>query len=117
MKSNEKFTARAERAIELARTAAGELGHSFVGTEHLLLGILADGHLTDAGGRRVDFRNTRKGCSEQYGARPLRRCIQRYLEDAAAELLPEGRAAPGGRIRVRTEGDELRLTVEHSDIA
>ena len=43
MKSNEKFTDRAERAIELARTAAGDMGHSFVGTEHLLLGIAADG--------------------------------------------------------------------------
>ena len=40
MKSNEKFTQRAEIAIERAREAAGELGHSYVGTEHLLLGIL-----------------------------------------------------------------------------
>ncbi len=42
MKSNEKFTQRAELAIEKARTAAGELGHSYVGTEHLLLGILQE---------------------------------------------------------------------------
>ena len=42
MKSNEKFTQRAELAIEKARRAAGELGHSRVGTEHLLLGILQE---------------------------------------------------------------------------
>ena len=42
MKSNEKFTQRAELAIERARRAAGELGHGFVGTEHLLLGILRE---------------------------------------------------------------------------
>ena len=42
MKSNEKFTQLAELAIEEARRAAGELGHSFVGTEHLLLGILRE---------------------------------------------------------------------------
>ena len=42
MKSNEKFTQRAEQAIEQARLAAGEMGHSFVGTEHLLLGILEE---------------------------------------------------------------------------
>ena len=42
MKSNEKFTQRAEVAIERAREAAGELGHSYVGTEHLLLGILGE---------------------------------------------------------------------------
>ena len=42
MKSNEKFTQRAELAIERARRAAGEWGHSRVGTEHLLLGILQE---------------------------------------------------------------------------
>ena len=42
MKSNEKFTQRAELAMELAQAAAGELGHSCVGTEHLLLGILRE---------------------------------------------------------------------------
>ena len=42
MKSNEKFTQRAELAIENARLAAGELGHGYVGTEHLLLGIMAE---------------------------------------------------------------------------
>ena len=53
MKSNEKFTDRAERAIELARCTAGEMGHSFVGTEHLLVGIAADG---DGLGGRVLLR-------------------------------------------------------------
>ena len=42
MKSNEKFTQRAEWAIERARSCAGELGHESVGTEHLLLGILQE---------------------------------------------------------------------------
>ena len=42
MKSNEKFTHRAELAIENAGTAAGSLGHGFVGTEHLLIGILME---------------------------------------------------------------------------
>jgi ATP-dependent Clp protease ATP-binding subunit ClpC len=43
MKSNEKFTQRAETAIEQARSAACRLGHSYIGTEHLLLGIAAEG--------------------------------------------------------------------------
>lgn len=42
MKSNEKFTQRAELAIEKAGFAAGNLGHSYVGTEHLLLGIMTE---------------------------------------------------------------------------
>ena len=42
MKSNEKFTQRAELAIENARLAAGEMGHGYIGTEHLLLGIMME---------------------------------------------------------------------------
>ena len=42
IKSNEKFTQRAELAIEQARVAAAEMGHSFIGTEHLLLGIFRE---------------------------------------------------------------------------
>ncbi|MBR0208219.1 MAG: hypothetical protein IJQ43_04935, partial [Oscillospiraceae bacterium] len=50
MKSNERFTQRAENAIENARAEAAALGNSFVGSEHLLLGILAE---PDALGERV----------------------------------------------------------------
>lgn len=35
-----QFTADAERAIELSQEAASELGHGYVGTEHLLLGLI-----------------------------------------------------------------------------
>ena len=42
MKSNEKFTQKAECAIAHALNEAAALGHSCVGSEHLLLGILAE---------------------------------------------------------------------------
>ena len=42
LKSNGQFTQRAEHAIEKAGIAAGELGHSYVGTEHLLVGIIRE---------------------------------------------------------------------------
>ena len=35
-----QFTSDAERAIELSQEAAAELGHGYVGTEHLLLGLM-----------------------------------------------------------------------------
>ena len=43
--NEKKFTPRAEEALRLAQEAAGELGHGYVGTEHLLLGLMreADG--------------------------------------------------------------------------
>ena len=42
--AEQKFTPRAESALRLAQEAALELGHGYVGCEHLLLGLLrADG--------------------------------------------------------------------------
>jgi len=41
MKQSEQFTAKAQSAIERARLASLEMGHSYVGSEHLLIGIAA----------------------------------------------------------------------------
>ncbi len=38
-----RFTQKAERAINLSQESAMQLGHSYVGTEHLLLGLLREG--------------------------------------------------------------------------
>ena len=35
-----KFTESAARAISNAADAAGELGHNYIGTEHILIGLL-----------------------------------------------------------------------------
>jgi hypothetical protein len=40
--SMERFTGRAKAAVEAAATAALALGHRFIGTEHLLLGLYHD---------------------------------------------------------------------------
>ena len=37
-----KFTPRAEESLRLAQEAAQELGHGYVGCEHLLLGLLRE---------------------------------------------------------------------------
>ena len=38
-----KFTARAEKALELANEIALELGHNYIGTEHILYGLCKEG--------------------------------------------------------------------------
>lgn len=38
-----KFTKRAEKAIEIANDIAGTLGHNYIGTEHLLYGLVKEG--------------------------------------------------------------------------
>ena len=37
-----KFTAKAQRALREAHRASREMGHTYIGTEHILLGLLAD---------------------------------------------------------------------------
>ena len=44
----ERFTDRARRVIVLAQQESRLLGHGYIGTEHLLLGLLADGGGTAA---------------------------------------------------------------------
>lgn len=39
----DRFTAKAREAITLAVDAAEELGHSYIGTEHLLIGLMQEG--------------------------------------------------------------------------
>ncbi len=48
-----------------------------------------------------------KGYDPKMGARPLRRAIQRLIEDPLAELVLAGKFAPGGVIRIGRRGDEL----------
>ena len=43
MKNTERFTLRARKAIEEAYEASRRLGHSYVGTEHLLIGLMREG--------------------------------------------------------------------------
>ena len=43
MRNADKFTERAQCAIEKAQEAAEALGHSYVGSEHLLLGLAREG--------------------------------------------------------------------------
>ena len=50
MRGSGKFTERATGAISAAREAAASLGHSYVGTEHLLLGVAAE---TESLGARI----------------------------------------------------------------
>ena len=37
------FTEKANRALNLAMQSAEELGHTYIGTEHIVLGLLKEG--------------------------------------------------------------------------
>ncbi len=48
-----------------------------------------------------------KGYDPQYGARPMRRAVERYLEDPVAEEILRGSFKPGQEVRVAKEGEKL----------
>jgi ATP-dependent Clp protease ATP-binding subunit ClpC len=56
------------------------------------------------------------GYEPEYGARPLRRLIQREVDDRIADLLVAGSLADGGSVRVDAAGDELVVTAEVGEL-
>ena len=57
----------------------------------------------------------RLGSDEEYGARPLRRAVQHYIEDPLAELLLTGKLSAGTKINVRPSDIEEKLVFEPVD--
>jgi len=49
----------------------------------------------------------KQGYDPKFGARPLRRAIQRYLEDRLADILLEGKIKPDSVIKVDARDDDL----------
>lgn len=59
----------------------------------------------------------RLGSNDEYGARPLRRAVQQYIEDPLAELLLRGDLGPGANIVVRPSDIEDKLVFEPAALA
>ena len=47
------------------------------------------------------------GYDPVYGARPLKRAVQRWIENPLAQLILAGKFAPGTSVKGRVEGDEI----------
>lgn len=56
-----------------------------------------------------------KGYSPQYGARPLKRAIQTYIEDVLCELLLSDDKKPGTTISIDVDGDD-KLKIEFKEV-
>lgn len=58
-----------------------------------------------------------KGYDAQYGARPLKRAIQKYLEDELAELIINTSINPGDSVNVTfdPESDKIKMTIGRGD--
>jgi ATP-dependent Clp protease ATP-binding subunit ClpC len=56
-----------------------------------------------------------KGWDAQFGARPLKRAIQKYLEDPLAEEIIKSKIHPGDTLFIdyEAEAEDIRVTVQH----
>lgn len=50
-----------------------------------------------------------KGYDKQFGARPLRRAIQQYVEDGLSDLIVDGELEPGSSVVVDLEDDKITI--------
>mgnify|MGYP002624140139 CR=1 FL=1 len=59
----------------------------------------------------------KKGWDEQYGARPLRRAIQRYMEDDLADEIIRADILPGDTIRVSADDEKITFDIEKGEMS
>jgi ATP-dependent Clp protease ATP-binding subunit ClpC len=55
-----------------------------------------------------------KGYDPTYGARPMRRAVERYIEDPMAEEVLRGHIKPGDKVNVTRNGEKLDFVIVHT---
>ena len=91
------FTPRAKKVIELAQREANDLGHNYIGTEHLLLGLVREGE-------GVAAQVLVKLGADLAG---VRQQVVHLLHDPAGSVVPGQRRRRGKRARARLMDDAL----------
>lgn len=81
-----------------------ELGHLYKRINDL-------GYLIEMTKKAKDF-IVDKGYDEKYGARPLKRAIQRYIEDPLAEEIVKSNLKEGDKIKLDVEDKAEILTLK-----
>ena len=57
-----------------------------------------------------------KGYDAKFGARPLKRAIQKYLEDEMAEVIIQTNAGEGDEIKINFDATEEKIKIEHKKV-
>jgi ATP-dependent Clp protease ATP-binding subunit ClpC len=95
----EKFTEKAAKAIILAQEEAKRLGHNFVGTEHILLGLLAEG--TGIANKVIN--------SMDIEPQDIRREVERLIGRGGGTLISEIPFTPRAKRVLELSWEEARL--------
>ncbi len=77
-----------------------------------LLNRIADlGYILNLSDKAKDY-IADKGFDKKYGARPLKRAIQKYIEDALAEEIVNSKLSEGDTITMDLDKTESKLTIK-----
>ena len=104
-----EFINRIDEIVFFKRLGRGEIDHIVDIQMERLEALLKDRKMTLE--LSLDARNwlAARGYDPVYGARPLKRVIQKELQDPLARLLLEGRIHDGEAIEIGVEGDQLSI--------
>jgi len=104
-----EFINRIDEIVFFKRLGRGEIDHIVDIQMERLEGLLKDRKMTLQ--LSLDARNwlAARGYDPVYGARPLKRVIQKELQDPLARLLLEGRIHDGETIEIGVEDDQLSI--------
>ncbi len=86
-----------------------------IGINKLLTRVQLHGVKVDVAKTAMEFLAD-KGFDQNFGARPLRRAIQKYLEDPLSEEILKGKFKDGGKIKVKYKkgNDDLTFTEDNN---
>ena len=119
---NTKFTKKAQNALELSQKFAAQLGHTYIGSEHLLMGLVGENDCVAAKilhGRGVDLTHVRDAVASLTGVgsysvvspEDMTPRLRRIIEGAAREC------AKSTQSYIGTEHLLLALCSEHDAVA
>ncbi len=112
-----EFINRIDETVFFKRLGRSEIDHIVDIQMARLEGLLKDRKMTIELAEAARQWLAEQGYDPVYGARPLKRVIQKELQDPLARLLLEGRIHDGEVIKVDVDGDSLTINGVPNDFA
>jgi ATP-dependent Clp protease ATP-binding subunit ClpB len=102
-----EFLNRIDEIILFHRLQKVQMGEIVTIQLHRLEKVLRDRNISLDLDARAQAELAKRGYDSKYGARPLRRTIQKDIQDPLARLLLEGRIKDGDKVRVSFDGNDF----------
>lgn len=115
---SEQYTKKARQIIEAALAHAEQLGHTFVGSEHLLLAMLRDGNNVGAAilrTNRVHLRNYHQALLKEIGRGNAVQLTEAAFTPALCRILEHAKILAQQQHQIAAGSEHLLLAVLHEE--